>query len=130
MRHEPGYYTHYSVRCPQCGSVVAGWQSVTDPKKRYYQREGYECVECGYSYCGHDRELSPKQAASLRTDLGDTYATAQCPRCHGKANSYSRSHDVPTNKELFQKVIDRVCEQCHFWHIESTSQLTLEYVNR
>jgi len=129
MKHE-GYYTHSSVKCPQCGNVADGWQSVPDPRQRYCQREGYECAECGFSYYGHDRELSPEQAVMLRTDLGDTDAIAECPRCHGKAASYSRRYDVPTHSYLFQRVASRICEQCHSWHSESTSQLTLEHLNR
>lgn len=130
MTYDSGVDTYFSVRCPQCGKAVDGWHSMPDPKKLYYQREGYECLECGYSYFRHDRELTPEQAATLRTDLGDTYATVQCPRCRGKTNCYSRRYAVPSNKELFQNVVDRVCQECHFWHTESISQLTLKYVNR
>lgn len=130
MKRNSGHYTHYSVRCPQCGNVADGWQSGPDPERCYCQREGYECAECGYSYYQHDMELSPERAAMLRADLGDTYALVQCPRCHGKAASYSRTYDVPTHKVLFQRVASRICEQCHFWHSESISQLTPEYVNR
>jgi len=129
MKHV-GYYAHSTVKCPQCGNVADAWRSVPDPDRRHYQREGCECAECGYSYYGHDRELSPEQAAGVRTDLGDTDAIVECPRCHGKAASYSRRYDIPSHKQLFQQVADRVCEQCHLWHTESISQLIMEYVNR
>jgi C4-type Zn-finger protein len=128
--HDSGHYTFFSVKCPQCGKAVDGWHSVPDPKKLYYQREAYECLECGYSYFRHDRELTSGQATKLMTGLGNPYATMQCPQCRGKMNCYSRRYDVPSQKMLFQNVADRVCQECHHWQTESISQLTLEYVNR
>ncbi|MFO7996418.1 MAG: hypothetical protein R6U93_04640 [Dehalococcoidia bacterium] len=125
-RHDRYFY----LKCSRCGKRVKGWLSIPDAKKPFYERESHECLECGHVYFRHDRELPTETAAKLRAELGEPYAIAQCPRCGGKVHCYSKRIDTASNKEAFRNDIDRVCEHCNSWHTESTTQLTLEFVNQ
>ena len=130
MDYDAEHYKYFHLRCARCGNPVKGWLSIPDTKEPFYERENHQCLECGHVYFRHDRELPPEKAAKLRADLGEAYAIAKCPRCGGRVFCYSQRFDTHSKKELFIHQIDRVCEQCDFWHTESTSQLTLDFVNQ
>ena len=130
MDYDSEHYRRFCLRCSRCGKPVKGWISIPDAKKPFYERENHECLECGHVYFRHDKELSPEQAAKLRADLGEAYAIAQCSRCDGRLFCYSQRIDTPSKKDIFSSQIDRVCEQCHFWHTESTAQQTEDFRNQ
>ena len=130
MDYDAKHYRYFDLRCSRCGKPVKGWISIPEAKKPFYEKENHECLECGYVYFRHDRQLPAEQAAKLRAELGEAYATAQCSRCGGTVYCHSRRIDTPSKKEIFRSQIDHVCEQCHFWHTESTAQQTEDFRNQ
>lgn len=124
------HYTYFSASCPKCGRNVDGWRSIPNPRKPCYQREGYDCLECGYQYFRQEKQLTPEDAAKHKSILGDIHTTAQCSQCGMKMNCYSSKYEIPSHKTSWIHAVDCICLKCGFWHTESISQLTLEEVNR
>ena len=130
MTYDAKHYTYFSANCPKCGRSIDGWHSIPDPRKPYYQREGYDCLECGYTYFRQRKQLTPEDAARHKGTLGDIPTTVQCPQCGRKMNSHSSKWETPSHKTSWIHVVDYICLECGFWHTESIGQLTLEAVNR
>jgi len=130
MIHDVKHYTYSSVNCPQCGAKVDGWRSIPNPKKLYYQKEGYLCLRCGYRYFRHEKVLTPAVLAKLEGSLGDIPDTVQCPRCRKKMNCYSGKLPNPSRSRSFKEQVDCICSGCSSWHTKSITQLTLEELNQ
>lgn len=130
MVYDAKHYTYFSASCPKCGRSVDSWRSIPNPRKPYYQREGYNCLECGYEYFRQKKQLTLEDAAKHKSILGGIHNTAQCPQCNMKIDCYSSNFTIPTHKNTWMQQVDCICLKCGFWDTESRSQLTLEETNR